>query len=138
MHLFCGISPLPFPPFSVPQVLFNTTRIIVQERKDRPVLAKYTLKRRGYDLNSVTEVTLQSDTLPSDNATAGVDFAVIPLTKLVFQEGENLKTGVVEILPDSIREGRENFHIRIKSTFNGERVSPHALEVVILDAFEGK
>lgn len=110
----------------------------MQERKDRSVLAEYTLKRTGTDLSSKSDIVLQSYTLTSDNATAGDDFVAGRTSRLVFQIGETLKTGVVEILPDNVREGTENFHIHIKAAFNAERGSPDVLEVVILDAFEGK
>lgn len=102
------------------------------------MLARYTIRRKGADLSSVTTVFLQSYTLPSDNATAGDDFFAGPLPQMVFQSGEELKTGVIEILPDNIREGKEVFHIHIKAHYNAQRGSPDVLEVVILDAFEGK
>ena len=126
------------PSSSVPQVQFTTTRITVQERKDKIVSAPFNISRTGADLNSLTKVTLEAQAPAPDNATAGLDFFAGPMTEIAFNHGEKIKTGMVRIRPDNIQEGKEVFHIHIKDNNNGREGSPAVLEVVILDAFEGK
>lgn len=122
----------------MPQVQFTTTRIIVQENKDTVETAPFTIRRIGADLTSKTEVILEAHSPAPDNATAGLDFYAGPMDKIVFESGEELKTGFVRIRPDNKQEGKEVFHIRIKDNYNGRWGSPSVLEVIILDAFEGK
>ena len=126
------------PSSSVPLVQFTTTRITVQERKDKIVLAPFNISRTGADLNSITTVILEAQAPAPDNATAGLDFFAGPMNEIEFNQGETTKTGIVRIHPDNIQEGKEVFHIHIKDNNNGRRGSPAVLEVVILDAFEGK
>lgn len=123
---------------AVPLVQFTTTHITVQERKDKTVFAPFNISRTGADLNSITTVILEAQAPAPDNATAGLDFFAGPMNEIVFDEREKIKTGMVGIRPDNIQEGKEVFHIHIKDNNNGRRGSPAVLEVVILDAFEGK
>ena len=125
----------------MPVVSFNTSELTVRENETSEVLIHFKILRAGVDLTSRTSVYYQSLSRPHDRATPGEDFALF--TSGVCGEGvgcvdfASSQTEVelaVRIIPDTLREGNESFHLYISDVRNGKRGQHELLRITIIDA----
>ena len=125
----------------MPVVSFNTSELTVQESETSEVFIHFKIVRAGVDLSSHTSVYYQSLTRPHDHATPGDDFMLFSTGNcgegvgcVDFASGQTEVELAVRIIPDTLREGNESFHLHISNLRNGKRGQHELLRITIMDA----
>jgi hypothetical protein len=80
----------------------------------------------------IQEATVQAQTADG-NATAGVDYAGLPLTTLTFAPGATSQTLAIVVSADTIPEAPENFAVNLSNATNATIAKPQGVGTIMDD-----